>query len=144
MTKMKTGRRILKSVAIFTAVGGFLADFNRTHLLNPNWPPHAKFHDAMSICLGFFVGAISLYLLIRRENSPMDLKLATILSGSFWLSMILSFLFPGAGGLEAEFPELVPQLGSLYLNELPFALIFLLLLLLGYRLARTDGKAFSN
>ena len=36
------GRLLLTSVAVLTAVGGFLADWNRTHLLNPNWTPHAK------------------------------------------------------------------------------------------------------
>lgn len=140
MTKTKIGKRLLKSIAVFTAVGGFVADFNRTHLLNPNWPPHAKFHDAMSICFGFFVGAISFYLLARKEHSPMDLKLATILPASFWLSMMFSFLFPGARGLEAEFPELVPKVGNIYLNELPFALMLLLLLVLGYKLARPSSK----
>lgn len=83
MTKIKIGHLILKSVAVITAVGGFLADFNRTHLFNPNWPPHAKFHDAMSICLGFFLGAASLYLLRRKENLSENLNLATVLSGFF-------------------------------------------------------------
>jgi hypothetical protein len=33
--RMSKGR-LLTSVATLTAVGGFLADWNRTHLLNPN------------------------------------------------------------------------------------------------------------
>ena len=31
------GRLLLTSVAALTAVGGFLADWNRTHLFNPDW-----------------------------------------------------------------------------------------------------------
>ena len=50
------GRRILSSAAALTAVGGFLADCNRTHLFNPDWPPHARFHDAQTILLGSLLG----------------------------------------------------------------------------------------
>ena len=52
----RTGRRILSSVAALTAAGGFLADWNRTHLFNPDWPPHARFHDAQTILLGSLLG----------------------------------------------------------------------------------------
>ena len=46
MHEDSVGRWLLSGVAAFTAVGGFLADWNRTHLFNPRWTPHAKFHDA--------------------------------------------------------------------------------------------------
>ncbi|HZY64991.1 MAG TPA: DUF6640 family protein [Rubrobacteraceae bacterium] len=42
MSRTGMGQRVLSSVAAFTTVGGFLADWNRTHLFNPGWPPHAK------------------------------------------------------------------------------------------------------
>jgi hypothetical protein len=54
---MSPGRQILTMLAALTAVGGFLADWNRTHLFNPNWPPHTKYHDAQSIVLGSLLGA---------------------------------------------------------------------------------------
>jgi hypothetical protein len=38
MKRLSPGRRILTSIAALTAVGGFFADWNRTHLFNPNWP----------------------------------------------------------------------------------------------------------
>ena len=63
MKRATVGRRILISVAALTPVGGFLADWNRTHLFNPNWPPHAKFHDVQSILLGSLSGASGLYFL---------------------------------------------------------------------------------
>ena len=42
---MTAGRTILTLVAIVTAVGGYIADWNHTHVYNPRWPPHAKFHN---------------------------------------------------------------------------------------------------
>ncbi len=130
---MGKGRWVLSSVAAFTAVGGFLADWNRTHLFNPNWPPHARFHDAQSILLGSLLGAGGLYFLWRRGERPEeDLALGALLPSFFWVSQGGSFLFPGAEGLEAEFPEKVPGVGGLWLNERVASALMLALIALGY------------
>jgi hypothetical protein len=98
------GRRILTSVAALTAVGGFLADWNHSHLFNPNWPPHAKFHDALSILLGSLVGA--------------------------------SFAFPGAEGFEAEFPQKVPWIKGVWINERFSSALMLAPIAIGYAAER--------
>jgi hypothetical protein len=104
------GRLLLTSEAALTAVGGFLADWNRTHLFNPNWTPHAKFHDAQTILLGSILGASGLYFLRRRSKHPeADLALGALLPSFFWVSQGASFVFPQAEGLVAEFPEKVPR-----------------------------------
>ena len=71
---------MLTAVAGFTAVGGFLVDWNRTHLFNPDWPPHAKFHDAQSILLGSFVGASGLYFLWKNDAKTSRLERCSRLS----------------------------------------------------------------
>jgi hypothetical protein len=53
----------LSSRLIFTVIGvtlpiaAHLADMSQTHIYNPHWPPHAKFHNgqtlSMSLLLGF-------------------------------------------------------------------------------------------
>jgi hypothetical protein len=103
MKRPGKGQQILTSVAVLTTVGGFLADWNRTHLFNPNWPPHAKFHDALSILLGLFLGASGLYFLRRKWKEPAnDLALGTLLPSLFWMAQGASFVFPGAEGFEGE------------------------------------------
>ena len=67
---MSTGRSILNVVAAATMVGGFAADWNRTHLFNPNWPAHARFHDAMTIAVSALLGAGGLYALNRKGLDP--------------------------------------------------------------------------
>ncbi len=136
---MKTGRTILLTAAAFTAAGGFLFDWNKTHLFNPNWTPHAKFHDAMTIMQAAFLGTTSFYLL-TKQNSPAQTNLtgATILPSFFWASMASSFAFPGAKGLEAEFPEKVKKVGGIPLNEGVISGLMLTLLGVGYALARRD------
>ncbi len=133
MKRTGAGRWILSSAATLTAVGGFLADWNRTHLFNPNWPPHARFHDAQSILLGSFLGVSGLYLLWRRGEHPeSDLSLGALLPAFFWMAQGASFVFPGAEGLEAEFPEKVPRIRGLWLNERVPGALMLVLIAVGY------------
>lgn len=140
MKKYRTGRILLLSGAAFTAAGGFLADWNRTHLFNPKWTPHAKFHDAMSILLGTMLGAGSFYLLKKKGNQQPDLQWAVLLQSFYWASMAGSFAFPGAKGLEAEFPELVPKAGKFRINEGAASIFMLSMLGLGYALTKGENR----
>jgi hypothetical protein len=136
MEQNKTGRTLLMSAAAFTAAGGFLADWNKTHLFNPRWTPHAKFHDAMTILLAALLGGSSLYLLQqKRRGRQSQVRWAAMLPAFFWTAMAGSFAFPGAKGLEAEFPEKVKRVGGLPLNEGVASAFMLSVLGLGYMLA---------
>ena len=133
MKRTSAGRWILSSVAALTAVGGFLADWNRTHLFNPNWPPHAKFHDAQSILLASLLGASGLYFLWRRGEHPeRNLALGALLPSFFWVAQGASFVFPGAEGMEAEFPEKVPRIRGVWLNERVPSASMLVLIAVGF------------
>jgi hypothetical protein len=118
-------------------VGGFLVDWNRTHLFNPNWPPHARFHDALTISLGSLLGASGLYFLRRRGKDPeRDLALGALLPSLFWIAQGASFLFPGAEGFEAEFPEKVPRIKGVWINERFSSALMLALIAAGYMAER--------
>jgi len=137
MKKNTTGRNLLYLVAGFTTVGGFLMDWNKTHLFNPKWTPHAKFHDAMTILLSTTLGAGSLYLLQKKNgDQQMQLQWATLLPAFFYGAQAGSFLFPGAKGMDAEFPDLIPQVGPLRLNEAPFSIFMLSVLAAGYTIEK--------
>ncbi|WP_151639386.1 DUF6640 family protein [Noviherbaspirillum aerium] len=128
---------MLYALASVTALSGFAADFNRTHLFNPAWTAHAKFHDAMTISHGLVLGLLGLYFLARRAHGDLHLlKLASLFPAIFWASMVVSFFFPGVGGLEADFPDLVPVVAGMRINELPAALFMLLLIVVAALMAR--------
>ena len=94
------GRQLLRAVATLTAAGGLLADWNQTHVFNPDWPPHARFHDAQTMLLGSLLSAGGLYSLRGSGERPgRNLALGALLPSLFWISQVGSFLFPGAEGL---------------------------------------------
>jgi hypothetical protein len=140
MEQTGEGRLLLISVAALTTVGGFVADWNRTHLFNPDWPPHAKFHDALSIALGALLGACGLYFLCRKGKDPQtDVALGALLPSLFWTAQGTSFAFPGAEGLEAEFPEKVPCVKGVWINERFVSALMLALIAAGYAAERRRG-----
>jgi hypothetical protein len=131
------GRWILSTVAASTAVGGYLADWNHTHLFNPRWPPHAKFHDAQTIALGSLLGCGGLFLLWRHGGDPeKHLALSALIPASFWIAQGMSYAFPGAGGLDAEFPEEVPRIAGVRVSEWMGSSLMLMLTAVGYSLER--------
>lgn len=140
MKKNKIGRALLMSAAGLTLAGGFLADLNKTHLFNPRWTPHAKFHDAMTILLGAMLGASGLYFLQKRKVQVLPLRLAAALPAIFWSAQLGSFAFPGAKGINAEFPDRVPTLGPLRLNEAPASIFMLAMIGIGYVLESNQNN----
>jgi hypothetical protein len=117
-----------------------VADWNRTHLFNPDWPPHAKFYDALSIALGALLGACGLYFLCRKgKDLQTDVALGALLPSLFWTAQGTSFAFPGAEGLEAEFPEKVPRVKGVWINERFVSALMLALIAAGYAAERRRG-----
>ena len=46
--RISLGKILISASAVFGGVGPYLADWNETHIYNPTWPPHAKFHNAQT------------------------------------------------------------------------------------------------
>jgi hypothetical protein len=105
----------LNVCALWTAVNGIVADWNHSHLFNPQWTPHAKYHDAVSISAHLLLGVAALVYLWRP--SKQDLDFALVLMSIAWAALLLGFAFPGTAQTAAEHPEVVPHIGALWLNE---------------------------
>src|SRR4051812_19649895 len=140
---MTVGRKALRALALTTAISGFVADWNRTHLFNPTWPPHARFHDAMTIALGTGLGSTALYLLRDRADRR-EVAVGAALPVLFWASMGAAFAFPGTAGLEAEFPQYVPRVGGVWINERFPSALMIAAAAVAYALERRDAGRWAT
>ena len=93
--KLLTGRAILTVIAVGTIVSPYIADWNATHIYNPLWPPHAKFHNAQTMVMGVLLGVSGLFFLWRRKGGGADVVPAIVLIALYWISQLPAFLFPG-------------------------------------------------
>ncbi|TGD82787.1 DUF6640 family protein [Hymenobacter wooponensis] len=104
MNKLPIGKWILTLVALMTMWGAYYADWNETHIFNPRWPAHAKFHNAQTMLLGSILGALSLWFLWgQRGNKRATLKLAAVFAAVYWLAQAGALLFPGTALIDPEF-----------------------------------------
>ncbi|KAI9689370.1 MAG: hypothetical protein M1822_010021 [Bathelium mastoideum] len=90
------GRVILTIVAIMAMVGPYIADWNETHIYNPLWLPHAKFHDAQTMTTGALLGALALYLLYRPEPkySTDTAFLVALLDAFYYVTQLCAWFYP--------------------------------------------------
>jgi hypothetical protein len=86
-------------VAVLTSGLAYLFDWNETHVYNPRWPPHAKFHNAQTLLLGPLLAATSLWLLWVKH----ELNSALLTCSLYWIAQLGSLAFPGTALTDPEF-----------------------------------------
>ena len=142
MRRTKLGKFILGFVLVIGAVVSTAVDLNATHLFNPAWHPHARFHDALFLALLDGTTLIVLWLLWRPSCEPaVAVTAATLFSLAVWTPFFyIEALIPGTSLLaSADVPVL--RLGGLALApNLAVAIGLALLTLIGWSLAREIGR----
>lgn len=102
MNRETAGRSLLTVNAVVVMLGGFMADMGKTHMGNPRWPPHAKFHNAQTIGLGAMLGAASLWFTWKKRR-PADLAVAIVAGEVIYASWVFATLMPGTAWTDPEF-----------------------------------------
>jgi hypothetical protein len=108
------GKALLALTATTQLLGPFLADFNNTHVLNPRWPPHARFHNGQTMSMGLALGLSTLYYTFRpinndREKAKDSLITAAVFGSLYWVTGLSAVLYPGSKAVDPEFGEGFPQ-----------------------------------
>ncbi|KAI1438995.1 hypothetical protein GGR50DRAFT_690763 [Xylaria sp. CBS 124048] len=122
------GRVLLTADAIIMTVGTLIADyFSETHLFNPNWPPHAKFHNAQTVFLAIILSATTLFYTWREAPSPQFrrefLRVAALTGSIYWIAGLLAILPPQTMGVDPEFGGPAFPQGKLFLGCAVMAII---------------------
>ncbi|GGM49525.1 hypothetical protein GCM10012275_20530 [Longimycelium tulufanense] len=131
------GRWVISVVAVWTAALQYYDDLNETHMFNPEWTPHAKYHDAITIQLatGLCLFAL-LHLWVLRRYDLERLNIGTGLVALWWVTLAVALLFPGTAHRDAAFLDDVPHIGSYPIDLRTLIPLNLFLLLVGYLLER--------
>ena len=91
--------RILISIsAVATSVVPTIADVNHTHLFNPLWAPHARFHGTVFLLVNVLSGMTALFLLWGRyegRGSRLAVTFAAFLPALCWGPFVPAALLPG-------------------------------------------------
>ena len=133
------GKVMISTVALVAPLGGVAADWNETHVHNPNWPPHAKFHNGQTLAFAFELSALSLWQLWRRSSRPHNaLRWGTLLAGLYWAAQAPAILVPGAALADPEYAGKEPRIAGIPANQLTMqAAVIWPVLAAGYALAAT-------
>ena len=122
---MRISRVVLTGAAVGTILSTGRADLNHTHMFNPKWPPHARFHSAAG--WGTVAGSqlLALWLLWRPGQRPGERDLATkaaaLLPAISWTPFFSAFAIPSAAA-EDE-PGHLPRFAGVPANLVPAAAI---------------------
>ncbi|MEM9355469.1 MAG: DUF6640 family protein [Pseudomonadota bacterium] len=94
---MRTVLKILVSVAtLFYGLVPAVADLNETHLLNPQWSAHARFHAAWFLAFTAGIAATALYLIWRRGEIILPILFGLLFALGFWIALIFRSAYGGA------------------------------------------------
>lgn len=111
------GKLLISFVNAVTMIAPYVADWNETHIFNPNWPPHARYHNGQTMSMGLFIGIITFYILYITipSTSSTTLQLThltwvAVLQTLIYGSSLSGILYPGAKWMDPEFGDGSPQL----------------------------------
>jgi hypothetical protein len=127
-------------VALVAGLGGVLADFSDTHLLNPLWPPHAKFHNAQTMSMGMLLAVATIVTAFWPGlEKRSQLIFAALLGSLYWTSIFCAQFFPGVAFFDPQFSEREKIMifgHRLTQPEMGLALVSLVILGVVYELSR--------
>jgi hypothetical protein len=109
------GRILISAANLATAITPPIADLRATHVFNPEWPPHARFHAFAYVCIGIVLGSASLWLLWRKTTDrAMAVTVAALVPVAYWGPFFVAVFVPGASF--EDHPHSLPRPLSMPIN----------------------------
>lgn len=112
------GRLLTTLSSLSMVLGAFISDWSETHVFNPRWPPHAKFHNGQTMSLALALSAATMYYVWWARPSGETGRFAAFLAAVYPLTGVTAAWYPGALGRDPEFGGGNPQLGIFVVSGL--------------------------
>ena len=110
MKAATVGKALITATAVGQMIGPYLFDFNKTHIYNESWPPHAKFHNAQTMSSGVALSVATLVNLWRPGSGRVGLDAAVLSASVYWVSQLSAFFYPGTASVDPPAKDNWPQL----------------------------------
>ena len=129
---------------IFTVIGVPLplaahkADMNETHIYNPHWPPHAKFHNGQTLSMSLLLGGLTIFLAWwPSDNVPGMVAAAAGAASLYFITQSTAILYPNTAYVDPEFkPQTVRGVPLAVVIDMVFLTAVVVAAWLGFRGAR--------
>ncbi|HYQ61831.1 DUF6640 family protein [Actinophytocola sp.] len=110
LKKFPLGKVLIAASAVGTMVGAYVADWNETHIHNPTWPPHAKFHNAQTMSMGVALSLATLYHLWKPGRSRASLDSAAMIASMYGVTQLSARFYPETASVDPPREDTWPQL----------------------------------
>lgn len=108
------GTGLMVASQLMYSVGAFAADWSKSHVLNPNWPPHARFHNGQTMSLGVLLASSSFYFTFRPCETLAaridSLRTAAMIGSFYTLAALTAIWYPGSDWSDPDHANGRPQL----------------------------------
>lgn len=104
-TAPSTAGRVCLSIVGSILPFSFVADLSASHLFNPKWTPHAKFHNGQTMSLSAILCVATIYYTWRPDSSPNadSVRTAAIMGSMYWIAGLSAYFYPGTLPVDPEF-----------------------------------------
>jgi hypothetical protein len=121
-------RLLFSFVAVAFALAGHLADMSNTHIYNPNWPPHAKFHAGQTLMFSNALALCAIFFSFRRTTDKINsVAAAALFSALYAITQASAILYPNTYFWDPEFasgPNTILGLpGQLFIDGVALILV---------------------
>ena len=94
----EAGRGLLTLAIVITVVAPVAADWNDSHIFNPRWPSHARFHGVVALTMTSTLAGLNLWSLWSPSTDRSTSRLfAAAVPVGYWTPFLLAPLVRGTG-----------------------------------------------
>ncbi|KIW08506.1 uncharacterized protein PV09_01400 [Verruconis gallopava] len=133
---LPVGQILLTLPALQIMIAAYFTDVLGTHVCNPDWPGHARYHNAQTMDLMIFLEIMTLYFTWRSPflrgstEKRESLFVAALIGSTFFVTGMLAPYFPGRLCLDKGVPPGEPGTPGNLIYGVPLVLNWI-----GYRVA---------